>query len=48
MTEKEIGQLIDVLYKIYPKLRVFMEKNEGMYDIVVDVQLKKKKDGDVE
>lgn len=28
MTKKEIGQLIDILYKIYPQLRVFMKKTK--------------------
>ena len=34
---KEVGQLIDVLYKLYPELRVFIEENEELYDIVVEV-----------
>ena len=49
MTEiKEVGQLIDVLYKLYPELRVFIEENEELYDIAVEVNehqciLKRKK-----
>lgn len=38
MTEiKEVGQLIDVLCKLYPERRVFIKENGELYDIVVEV-----------
>lgn len=38
MTEiKEVGQLIDVLYKLHPELWVYIEENEELYDIAVEV-----------
>lgn len=34
---KEVGQLIDALYKLYPELRVFIKENEELYDIELEI-----------
>ena len=34
---KEVGQLIDALYKLYPELRVFIEENKELYDIELEI-----------